>query len=105
MRGRKLTNENRNNVGGMAAFSEGRNKPANEKAVLSRAQQKVIDLIADGKTRKEISGLLEISIHTVNTQLERTYRKLGVHNASEATAKAVREELFLCGAPENIKNR
>ncbi len=53
-----------------------------------------MQLLASGLNRKEISEALNISLHTVNTHVERIYKKLGVHNAASATGAAFRENLL-----------
>ena len=84
----------RNNGGDMARSSGVKEKGITERCVLTCTQRKMIRMLAEGPTRKEICGLLGISIHTVNSYLERIYRKLGAHNASEATAKAIKKGLL-----------
>ena len=48
---------------------------------------KVVAYIPDGLTRKEIAEKLNVSVHTVDTQLAQCYRKLGVKDKAEAVAK------------------
>lgn len=58
---------------------------------LSGMQARVMELLTSGFERKEISEALGISVHTVNTHVERIYKKLGVHNAVSATRAALRK--------------
>ena len=51
---------------------------------LSQRQAQILDLLALGKTEKEVANLLELSSHTVNHHIERVYRKWRVHNRAEA---------------------
>ena len=50
---------------------------------LSPRQAEVAALVARGAQLKDIATLLEISIPTVRTQLERTLRKTGARNRAE----------------------
>ncbi len=59
---------------------------------LSGMQARVMELLASGLNRRQISEALNISLHTVNTHVERIYRKLGVHNAASAVALALTKE-------------
>lgn len=61
---------------------------------LSGMQARVMELLAGGLGRKEISETLNISLHTVNTHVERIYKKLGVHNAVSAAGAAMRKNLL-----------
>ena len=58
----------------------------NELKLLSRREEEVLDLLSRGHLYKEISDLLGISTHTVDTYLRRIYEKLHVHSRSQAAA-------------------
>lgn len=60
------------------------------KAVLSSQELRVMGLVAEGKTNKEIAVMLELSDKTVKNYLSHVYEKLGVTNRAEATAKFCR---------------
>jgi DNA-binding CsgD family transcriptional regulator len=49
----------------------------------------VLAAMADGMTNKLIARRLDISLHTVKFHVESVFRKLGVHNRTEAVAKAL----------------
>jgi DNA-binding NarL/FixJ family response regulator len=51
---------------------------------LSFRQAQILDLLALGKTEKEVAHQLQMSPHTVNHHIERLYRKWGVRNRAEA---------------------
>jgi DNA-binding CsgD family transcriptional regulator len=53
-------------------------------AAVPLGQAQILDLLALGKTEKEVANLLELSPHTVNHHIERVYRKCRVHNRAEA---------------------
>lgn len=52
---------------------------------LSTRQRQVCELVATGKTEREIADVIGISIHTVKMHKKWAYRKLGVRNAVELT--------------------
>ena len=63
---------------------------------LTPREQEVLELIASGKTTKEISAILYISEKTVESHRYQIMQKLGVHNLAElikiAIQKGVDEE-------------
>lgn len=61
---------------------------------LTETETKVLKLIAAGLKRKQVAGQLYVSIHTVKTHIERTYKKLEVHSAAAAVDKSVREGIL-----------
>ena len=56
-------------------------------AVLAPREREVLDLLGQGLLYKEVADRLGVSLHTVNTYIERIYDKLHVHNRTEAVAK------------------
>lgn len=60
---------------------------------LSERESEILHLLVDGRSKKEIAGRLELSIHTVDTYLRRIYGKLEVNSRSSAVAKALRDGL------------
>lgn len=55
---------------------------------LSKREREVITRIAEGAVQKEIAGQLGLSIYTINEYIASIYKKLNVHNAPAAVAKA-----------------
>ena len=53
---------------------------------LSRRQEQVVRLIADGLTDKEIAVRLGLRERTVRTHLERLYARHGLHNRAGAVS-------------------
>jgi DNA-binding CsgD family transcriptional regulator len=43
--------------------------------------------LIQGKTNREIAERLSLSYYTIDNHLRRIYKKLGVHNRTELTAK------------------
>lgn len=58
----------------------------NELSQLSKREEEVLDLLAQGYLCKEIADKLGISNNTVDTYRRRIYEKLHVHSRSQATA-------------------
>jgi len=58
----------------------------NELSQLSKREEEVLNLLAQGYLCKEISDELSISPHTVDTYRRRIYEKLHVHSRAQATA-------------------
>ena len=64
-------------------------------ATLSRREQEVLALLADGLVNKQIAARLGISANTVKTHLELLFEKLGVATRAEAVATGVKRGLLL----------
>src|SRR5690242_16872439 len=62
---------------------------------LSRREQEILALLADGLVNKQIAARLGISTNTVKTHLEILFEKLGVTTRAEAVATAVKQGLLL----------
>ena len=60
---------------------------------LSDREREVLQLIAEGKSTKEVAGRLDVSVKTVETHRARIMERLGVHSVAELTKYAVREGL------------
>jgi DNA-binding NarL/FixJ family response regulator len=58
---------------------------------LSEREREIFQLIAEGKTNKEIATLLSLSTSTVDTHRSRIMEKLDVHSAAEIVLYAVRK--------------
>ena len=79
-------------------------EPAEFPAGLTPRELEVLQLIAHGRTPREISEQLVISPKTVSSHLQRILGKLGVHSRLQAVARAY--ELRLVepdGAPEQAR--
>lgn len=56
---------------------------------LSPKEARVMRLVAEGLTQKQIAQRINRSLSTINTQLEHIYRKLNAHSAVHAVGIAV----------------
>lgn len=68
-------------------------KPRQLALELSEREQAVLQQLVRGLSYKQVAAELSLSIDTVRTYIRRIYRKLQVHNVSEAVARAIREGL------------
>jgi DNA-binding NarL/FixJ family response regulator len=59
-------------------------------ARLSEQERKILQLIAAGKTNRDIATALELSQHTVKTYVSSALKKLGLASRAEAAAFIVR---------------
>jgi len=62
-------------------------------ALLTDREREVLQLIAEGKTNKEIATLLSVSINTVETHRKHIMEKLDLHNTAEIVRFAVRKKI------------
>jgi DNA-binding NarL/FixJ family response regulator len=60
---------------------------------LAAREREIVQLLAEGKTSKEIAGLLNISVKTVETHRRNIMGKLKVHSIAALTKFAIREGL------------
>ena len=71
--------------------SEGQSAAGRDtKSVLSPRQREVLQLVAEGRTAKEIAALLRISVKTVEFHKSRIMKELGVRSVAELTRYALR---------------
>jgi len=62
--------------------------------LLSSREREVLQLIAEGKTNKEIAALLNLSVYTVDAHRGRIMEKLNLHSTGELVRFAVRKGLI-----------
>lgn len=80
-------------------MEEGRQEPAQRKPTLNDAkltarQTEVLDLVAAGKSNKQIASVLGISEGTVKVHVNAAFRALGVHNRVSATTALLARSEF-----------
>lgn len=61
---------------------------------LTSRQRDILRLMADGLVKKEIADVLNLSVNTVSSHMQRVYEKLHVTTNTGAVAKALREKLI-----------
>ncbi|MCX7965157.1 MAG: response regulator transcription factor [Syntrophorhabdaceae bacterium] len=62
-------------------------------STLTSREREVLQLIAEGKSTKEIASLLNISIKTVETHRQQIMEKLNIRSVAQLTKYAIREGL------------
>lgn len=60
---------------------------------LTKSEQKILQMIADGKSNKEIAYALEITENTVKTHVQNLFDKLGVSDRTSAVTSAIKRGL------------
>jgi DNA-binding NarL/FixJ family response regulator len=61
---------------------------------LTGREREIVQLLAEGKTNKEIAGILNISVKTVDTHRANVMEKLGLRSFSELIRYAVRNYII-----------
>ncbi|MCF0071258.1 LuxR C-terminal-related transcriptional regulator [Dyadobacter sp. CY261] len=64
------------------------NNCISERVKLTAREKEILGMVGSGKLSKEISALLDISVHTVNTHRQRILEKLRADNSIEALQSA-----------------
>jgi DNA-binding NarL/FixJ family response regulator len=61
--------------------------------LLTSRERQIYQLLAEGRSNKEIAHMLNLSVHTVETHRIRVMEKMDVHSAAELVLSAVRRGL------------
>lgn len=69
--------------------------PASEPELppLTPQEQRIVALVADGKTNKEIAAAMDLSPRTVKNYLHHVFEKLGIERRSQAAALHAKKEI------------
>jgi DNA-binding NarL/FixJ family response regulator len=62
--------------------------------LLTAREREVLQMIAEGKTNKDIAGELNLSVYTVEAHRGRVMEKLNLHNTGELVRFALRSGLI-----------
>ncbi len=62
--------------------------------LLTGREHEILQLIAEGKTNKEVANLLNLSLHTVDTHRTHILQKLNLHSVPELILYAVRKGII-----------
>jgi DNA-binding NarL/FixJ family response regulator len=71
-------------------LAEAVRRPADEGPRMTRRQREVLQLVAEGKTMKEVATLLNLSTRTVESYKYEIMRTLGMHTNAELVQYAIR---------------
>lgn len=61
--------------------------------LLSQRELQILEYVVEGKSNKEIAGIVHLSLDTVKTHLKNAYRKLSVHSRPQAIKIAIQQGL------------
>jgi DNA-binding NarL/FixJ family response regulator len=62
--------------------------------LLTEREKEILQLLAEGKSNKEVAALLEVSVNTVDTHRLHLMQKLNLHNTAEIVLYAVRKKII-----------
>jgi len=62
--------------------------------LLTDREKEVLQLLAEGKSNKEVAALLNLSPYTVETHRNNMMQKLNLHNTAEIVLYAVRKKVI-----------
>jgi DNA-binding NarL/FixJ family response regulator len=77
-----------------AVLTDYRKHVTNPLDLLTSREREVLQLIAEGKTNKEIANLLNLSVYTVEAHRGRVMEKLNLHSTGELVRFSVRNGLI-----------
>jgi DNA-binding NarL/FixJ family response regulator len=77
-----------------AVLSDYRRHVTDPLDLLTSREREVLQLIAEGKTNKDIAGVLNLSVYTVDAHRGRIMEKLNLHSTGELVRFAVRKGLI-----------
>lgn len=77
-----------------AVLSDYRKHVSNPIDLLTSREREVLQIIAEGKTNKEIANLLELSVYTVEAHRGKIMEKLNLHSSGDIVRFAIRNGLI-----------
>src|SRR5690349_12360902 len=77
-----------------AVLDDYRRHVTNPIDLLSSREREVLQMLAEGKTNKEIAGVLNLSVYTVDAHRGRIMEKLNLHSINELVRFALRNGLI-----------
>jgi len=63
------------------------------RSILTAREREILQLLAEGKTTKQVASQLNVSVKTIETHRQRIMDKLGIYSIAELTKYAIREGL------------
>ena len=61
--------------------------------LLTDREKEILQLLAEGKSNKEVANLLNLSVYTIETHRNNLMQKLNLHNTAEIVLYAVRKKI------------
>jgi DNA-binding NarL/FixJ family response regulator len=77
-----------------AVLSDYRKHVTNPVDLLTSREREVLQLVAEGKTNKEVANSLNLSVYTVEAHRGKIMEKLNLHSASEMVRFAIRNGMI-----------
>ncbi len=71
---------------------------------LSPREREVVQLVAEGKTSKEVAAILNVAVKTADTHRSNILIKLGIHSIAELVLYAVRNEIVHVQLPVMVRS-
>lgn len=62
--------------------------------LLTEREKEVLQLLAEGKSNKDVANILDVSVYTVDTHRMHLMQKLNLHNTAEIVLYAVRKKII-----------
>jgi len=62
--------------------------------LLTDREKEILQLLAEGKSNKEVAALLDLSVYTVETHRANLMQRLGLHSTAEIVLYAVRKKII-----------
>ena len=62
--------------------------------LLTDREKEILQLLAEGKSNKEVATLLDLSVYTVETHRANLMQRLGLHSTAEIVLYAVRKKII-----------
>ena len=62
--------------------------------LLTEREKQVLQLLAEGKTNKDVASLLSLGVSTIETHRLNLMQKLNLHNTAELVLYAVRKKIL-----------
>jgi DNA-binding NarL/FixJ family response regulator len=62
--------------------------------LLTEREKEVLQLLAEGKSNKEVASVLDVSVYTVDSHRTHLMQKLNLHNTAEIVLYAVRKKII-----------
>jgi DNA-binding NarL/FixJ family response regulator len=81
-------------IDGFRNLAQGTTPPVLMRQSLTWREREIVQLLAEGKTSKEVAVALGISVNTAETHRANVMRKLEMHSVSELVRYAVRNHMF-----------
>jgi len=69
---------------------------------LTAREREIVQLVAEGKSAKEVASHLEISVKTAETHRSNIMRKLNLHSVAEVVLYAVKNHMVQVASPPDL---